>query len=58
MMMQLNRKPVIAAHLKKFPSSWIGIIIRKASKEAYSKMSSSPTIAEAFLGKEFTRFQL
>jgi hypothetical protein len=31
---------------------------RKAFKEAYSKMSSSPTIAEAFLGKAFTRFRL
>jgi hypothetical protein len=32
--------------------------ISKASKEAYSKMSSSPEIAEAFLGKAFTRFRL
>jgi hypothetical protein len=32
--------------------------IRKASKEAYSKMSSSPTLAEAFLGKAFARFRL
>jgi hypothetical protein len=42
----------------RFLPNQLDILIRKASKEAYSKKSSSPTIAEAFLGKAFTRFRL